>query len=595
MAGAGTGKTRVLTRRFVHLAETVDAERIMAVTFTTKASDEMKRRIQRLLGGQRSLDWIGTFHSLSAKILRTDGPLVGVPQDFHVLDSSAQLKKIQALFEERRIAPSVYPAAVFVEHVEGCKNRGLVPDLLSTGDLSFISDTKHLGLFPQTYRAYEALLDQRHACDFGRLMLKTVELFQAHPEVLRRYQTHFEHILVDECQDTNLVQHQWLMALAQNNLYCVGDENQRIYGWRGAVSFLPVFQARYPHATVVHMTENYRSTGHILDAASGLISHNVNPSLPLKSTLAMGAPVEMQGFVDEEAEADHIAKTVGKLRKEGMALSNIAVLVRSGFQIPPLQEAFERFGLSEPVPNPAVEAYVALVKNPQDDAAFEASLTNPKRGFGHVFLEHLREKSAGRSLFETAEAECLSLKGAKQTVLKTFLDQIKRWRAFDGEDLVKTICETFEFSPTGPAGPSVPIMTIHAVKGLEFEAVFLAGWEENVLPSRKSLMTPEGLAEERRLAYVGLTRAKQRVWISWAKSRMRAGTRVSSRSSRFISDLPKSHIHREGAASSLEQTRVKHALFGEGDIVGRHGDVFDVVFSAAVGKKKIGRAFLTVV
>jgi DNA helicase-2/ATP-dependent DNA helicase PcrA len=608
LAGAGTGKTRVLTTRLVHLIATRRAGpgQILAVTFTNKAAREMRDRIGALLGGPVEGWWLGTFHSLAARLLRRHAEEVGLKSNFTILDTDDQIRLIKQLLQAENIDDKRWPARVVLGVIERWKDRALTPDKLKPEDGGDVAG----GRVVQLYAAYQDRLKTLNACDFGDLMLHNITIFQRRPDVLADYHRRFRYILVDEYQDTNVGQYLWLRLLAQasHNICCVGDDDQSIYGWRGAeVGNILRFEADFPGAKVIRLEQNYRSTSHILAAASGVIAHNQGRlGKTLWTEAEGGEKVAVAALSDGEEEARYVGDEIETLQRKGFALKQIAVLVRAGFQTREFEERFLTLGLPyrvvggprfyERLEIRDALAYFRIVSQPADDLAFERIINTPKRGVGDATLQTLRQASRtlGVPLAEAAWqlTETDELKPRMRTVLRALMQDIGRWRAeldrmphtelariildesgytamWQGdktpeapgrlENLKELVTAMADFETMGgflehvslvmetqdsAEGDMATLMTLHGAKGLEFDIVFLPGWEEGLFPSQRSMDESgiAGLEEERRLAYVGITRARQRAFISHAHSRRVYGNWTSTIPSRFIDELPPDNI-----------------------------------------------------
>ncbi len=613
LAGAGTGKTRVLTTRLAHILATGRAwpNQVLAVTFTNKAAREMIARIESLLG--RSLEglWLGTFHAMAARILRRHAELMGLTPSFTIIDDDDQIRLLKQLLEAANIDDKRWPARALSIVVQRWKDRGLGPDRVEGAEGSEFANGRAVDL----YRAYQERLKVLNAADFGDLLLHNLVLLNRHPDVLARYQQQFRFILVDEYQDANVAQYLWLRLLAQGrrNLCCVGDDDQSIYGWRGAeVANILRFDQDFPGAQVLRLERNYRSTPHILGAASGLIAHNAGR---LGKTLwsertDSGEKVRVIGLWDGAEEARTVADSIESLqRRERHVLSEIAVLVRAGFQTRLFEERFLEVGLPYRVIGGLrfyerqeirdAVAYIRMLAQPDDGLAFERILNVPKRGLGDAVLQtlHRTARNEGVSL-PAAAAQLIAtdeIRPRQRTALRELLAQFAVWRAQLSEkphpEVVQIVLDESGYtemwqrdrSPTAPgrlenlkeliraleefetldafldhvslvmdltetAGSDlVNVMTLHSAKGLEFDTVFLPGWEEGLFPHQLALdeKGAAGLEEERRLAYVGLTRARRRATVLWAANRHVYNQWVSSIPSRFIDELPKEHIEIE--------------------------------------------------
>ncbi len=614
LAGAGTGKTKALIARIVHLLAMGKARpnEILSVTFTNKAAREMKLRIGRILGeASEGIAWMGTFHSLSVKILRRHAELVGLKSNFTILDTDDQIRLMKQLISAANIDEKRWPARLLASLIDGWKNRALRPDRVPTADASAYNNRG-----TELYEAYQARLLTLNACDFGDLLLHCVTIFQTHPDVLAQYQRWFRFILVDEYQDTNVAQYLWLRLLAQGhrNICCVGDDDQSIYGWRGAeVGNILRFEADFPGAKVVRLEQNYRSTPHILAAASGVIASNAGRlGKTLWTQETRGEKVRLIGHWDGEEEARWIGEEVEALQRGGrglglMGLDDMAILVRASHQMRAFEDRFLTIGLPyRVIGGPRfyerqeirdAMAYFRLAVSPEDDLAFERIINTPKRGLGDKAQADLQRAArlAGVPLLDGArEVLAKGAVGGKGAAhLRAFVGNIDRWhqviqaphnhielaeqildesgytemwqndktpeapgRLENLKELVKAL-EQFENlqgflehvslimdNETEEAAEKVSIMTLHAAKGLEFPAVFLPGWEDGLFPSQRSMdeSGQKGLEEERRLAYVGITRAERLCTISFASNRRVYGQWQSQMPSRFIDELPADHV-----------------------------------------------------
>ncbi len=615
LAGAGTGKTKALTSRIAHVLATGSArpQEVLAVTFTNKAAREMKHRIAALMGeAVEGLPWLGTFHSVSAKLLRRHAELVGLQSSFTILDTDDQLRLLKQLVVASDIDEKRWPPRMLAGIIDGWKNKALTPDKVPVTE-SGAFDGKGVDL----YAAYQRRLVDLNAVDFGDILLHMVTIFQKYPDVLRQYQTRFRYILVDEYQDTNVAQYLWLRLLAagHKNICCVGDDDQSIYGWRGAeVGNILRFEADFPGAHVVRLEENYRSTPHILAAASGVIAANKGRlGKTLFTSVKEGEKVRLIGHWDGEEEARWIGEEIEASQRgtRGMAplgLDSMAILVRASHQMRAFEDRFLTIGLPyrviggprfyERMEIRDAMAYFRLAVSPADDLAFERIVNTPKRGLGDKAIQTIQRtaRAGGVSLVEGARLVCqgrlLGGKGLKE--LTELVAGLDRWHAqlraevdthvalaeiildesgYTGfwqndktpeapgrlenlKELVKAL-ENFENlqgflehvslimdNETEEAGEKVSIMTLHAAKGLEFPSVFLPGWEDGLFPSQRSMDESglKGLEEERRLAYVGITRAEELCTISFAANRRVYGQWQSQMPSRFIDELPVDHV-----------------------------------------------------
>ncbi len=607
LAGAGTGKTRVLTSRIANILGQRKAwpSRILAVTFTNKAAREMRERIAALVGPMAQDLWLGTFHSIAARILRRHAELVGLNPSFSIIDTDDQLRLLKQLLAVEGIDEKKWPPRMLAAAIDRWKDKGITPDKAGVGDSGFAD-----GRAPDLYRQYQERLKVLNACDFGDLLLHNLTIFLTHPEVLAEWQEKFRYVLVDEYQDSNVSQYLWLRLLAQKykNICCVGDDDQSIYGWRGAeVGNILRFEKDFPGARIVRLEQNYRSTPHILAAASGLIAHNEGRlGKTLWTALNEGEKVLVRGVWDGEEEARSIGDEVESLQRAGSRLSDMAILVRAGFQTRSFEERFIQLGLKYKVIGGLrfyerqeirdAIAYMRVVAQPADDLAFERIFNVPKRGLGDATLQLINRTARAQSIPMLAAARILAetdeLKPKARSTLRMLVESFDRWRVLLDQlphtELVETILdesgytamwqadrsveapgrlenlkelvqalEQFENlggflehvslvmeNDAGGDGDMISLMTMHAAKGLEFNAVFLPGWEEGLFPSQRSMEEKgtEGLEEERRLAYVGLTRARQRAYVYFAANRRVYGQWQAALPSRFIDELPGDHV-----------------------------------------------------
>jgi DNA helicase-2/ATP-dependent DNA helicase PcrA len=742
LAGAGTGKTRALTARIVHLLTTGRARpnEILAVTFTNKAAREMKNRVGRMLGQQiEGMPWLGTFHAICVKLLRRHAELVGLKSNFTILDTDDQLRLLKQLIVAEGVDDKRWPARQLASIIDGWKNRALTPDKVPAADAGAYNQ-KGVRL----YAAYQQRLKELNACDFGDLLLHMVTIFQTHEDVLGQYQRWFAYILVDEYQDTNVAQYLWLRLLAggHKNICCVGDDDQSIYGWRGAeVGNILRFEKDFPGAHVVRLEQNYRSTPHILAAASGVIAGNEGRlGKTLFTDLTEGEKVRLIGHWDGEEEARWIGEEIEAMQRgtRGMhqfGLDQMAILVRASHQMRAFEDRFLTIGLPyrviggprfyERMEIRDAMAYFRVVVSLDDDLAFERIVNTPKRGLGDKAQQTIQRmaRSNGVSLVEGARL-CVQTKaigGKGGAELARLIDGVDRWgsrmraqvpvdadavvddgaegaakishvelagiildesgytahwqndktpeapgRLENLKELVKAL-ENFDNlqgflehvslimdNETDDAGEKVSIMTLHAAKGLEFPVVFLPGWEDGLFPSQRSMDESgvKGLEEERRLAYVGITRAEEVCTISFAANRRVFGQWQNALPSRFIDELPEEHVevltppglygggygaaaprstlHEQAAEANVYNSpgwrrlqarsqqrplsqpretrntvidldavssfvigeRVFHQKFGYGAIQGIEGDKLDIDFEKA-GRKKVVAKFVT--
>ena len=616
LAGAGTGKTRVLTTRLAHILATGRARpwELLVVTFTNKAAREMRERITHLIGpSAEGLRWLGTFHSVAAQILRRHAELVGLKSSFTILDTDDQERVCKQLLEAANLDTKRWTPKSLNGLIDHWKNRGWTPETLPPSE-DFANGKGH-GL----YAAYQARLRSLNACDFGDLLLHNLTILSQHADIAEEYRRRFRYILVDEYQDTNVAQYLWLRLLTSStgNVCCVGDDDQSIYGWRGAeVDNILRFERDFPGAKVIRLERNYRSTQHILGAASGLIAANRDR---LGKTLwtedDSGDKVQVRGVWDGEAEARLIADEIETARRPhagepGRKYGDMAVLVRASFQMRAFEERFVMLAIPYAVVGGPrfyeraeirdAHAYLRLIVSEDDDLAFERIVNVPKRGIGDTSVQKILSiarhggvsaMSAVRDLITSDE-----LQARTRTALSNFVRDLDRWRAMAVDsphwEVTETLLEESGYTDmqkadraTGqtrldnlkeliqamqafdtlqaylehvslvmdidrgagddPNGAgAVQIMTLHGAKGLEFPLVFLPGWEEGVFPSQRSIdeKGEKGLEEERRLAYVGVTRAKASARISFAANRLVYGRWTSQLPSRFVDELPMAHV-----------------------------------------------------
>lgn len=620
LAGAGTGKTAALTRRLTHIVYSQKAwpSEILAVTFTNKAAREMKERIAALVGESfEGMPWLGTFHSIGAKMLRRHAELVGLQSNFTILDTDDQLRLLKQLIQAAEVDDKRWPARMLAGLIDQWKNRGLNPADLDANEAERYAN----GRGQEFYAAYQARLKALNACDFGDLLLLSLNLLKNEREILEGYQERFKYILVDEYQDTNSAQYLWLRLLAQRrkNICCVGDDDQSIYSWRGAeVANILRFEKDFPDAKIVKLEQNYRSTPHILAAASSLIDHN---SGRLGKTLwteeQEGEKVQVIGVWDGPEEARRTGDEIEALQQlKKISLNDIAILVRAQFQTREFEDRFISIGMPykiiggfrfyERAEIRDALAYLRVIAQPADDLAFERIINTPKRGLGDKTVEkiHRLARAQGISMSQAALVICDSdeLPARVRNILLGLMQNFARWREraadSDHAELTRLMLDESGYTAmlqaersTEAAGrlenltelarameeyetlgeflehvslvmdndaasdeEKVTIMTMHGAKGLEYNHIFCAGWEEGVFPSQRSL--DEGglasLEEERRLAYVAITRARQKCTIFHAANRRIYGQWTSSIPSRFIGELPADHIQQENSLSGGE-------------------------------------------
>ncbi|MBI1275360.1 AAA family ATPase [bacterium] len=693
LAGAGTGKTRVLTSRIAHIIRQgmASPHQILAVTFTNKAAREMKERVEQMLhgipGGAAGM-WLGTFHSLGARILRSHADRLGLSRDFTILDTDDQLRLIKQLLSERNIDPKRTPPTMVLNVIQSWKDKGLTPDKVEQDG----HGTRDMVL--PLYRAYQERLLTVNAVDFGDLLLHPLTLFTKYSDVLSSYANRFHYILVDEYQDTNTVQYLWLrlLAMSHRNICCVGDDDQSIYSWRGAeVANILGFQKDFPGAHVIRLEENYRSTPHILAVASHLISYNKDRlGKTLRTPLESGDKPIIRSFPDDREEARAIGESIHTLNRQGDMLDQMAILVRAGFQTRPFEEAFIAMSIPYRVVGGMrfyerkeirdMIAYLRWLVQPHDELALSRLMMVPKRGIGETTLEKLviHAHSANISLWDTfrQQQEMGGLKGKAKEAAAELIRQHASWnerreqhvspsqtllmlmeesgyqsmlqaeqtqeaegrlenlremvRAMDEFESITQFLEHVSLVADRDFDnndePMAMIMTMHTAKGLEFDTVFLPGWEEGLFPHQRAMDEQglKGLEEERRLAYVGITRARKRLAISHASTRRVHGQWQSCIPSRFLSELPSEHLDQpdqfsarrtlkeqvDDILNSVRQrsaeprqtskpadgfhvgAKVKHTSFGTGRILAFKEDRLQIVFEQA-GIKTILKDFVT--
>ena len=607
LSGAGTGKTRVLTARLAELVATDTAKpwNILAVTFTNKAAREMKIRVTNMVGAMAEQVWLGTFHALAARMLRRHADLVGLKPDFTILDVDDQTRLLKQMLEAKDLDAKRWPARTLGGVISRWKDRGLTSDKVGAAEAGDIAN----GRIREIYADYQARLLALNAVDFGDLLLHVLTILQTHPDVLAEYQARITHVMVDEYQDTNVAQYLWLRLLTgtRHNLCCVGDDDQSIYGWRGAeVGNILKFESDFAGAKTVRLEENYRSTGHILAAASAVIAHNeTRLGKTLFTAAEEGEKLRVNGYWDGADEARTVSSQIERMMEQGGDLSQIAVLVRAGFQTREFEERFIAIGLPYRVVGAKFYeraeirdaiAYFRLIAQPADDLAFERIVNLPKRGLGAASLQaiHIQARASQKPLMAAAFdlIETDELRPAARTSLTEFIRDVKRWRdavaSMHHADLAKMVLDESGYtrmwqldkSPdaegrlenltelvnamqefdslagflehialvmdgdTEAENGEVTLMTLHAAKGLEFDTIFMPGWEEGIFPSQRTIDEngAVGLEEERRLAYVGITRARKLVHISYAGSRRIHGQWQSAIPSRFLQELPADSI-----------------------------------------------------
>ena len=703
LAGAGTGKTKVLTTRLANILVQGKTRPwdIMAVTFTNKAANEMKERVAAMTRRPVEGWWLGTFHALGARILRSHADAVGLKSNFTILDADDQVRLLKQLMDGHQIDDKKWPARALMAVIQRWKDRGLTPAKVSGEEDVDMAE----GVLTGLYQEYQDRLKQLNAADFGDLLLHCLTLFTEYPDILHDYQIKFRYLLVDEYQDTNVAQYLWLRLLAQEykNICCVGDDDQSIYSWRGAeVGNILRFEKDFPGAQVIRLEQNYRSTPHILAAASGLIAHNEGRlGKTLWTDLDAGEKVKLRGVWDGEEEARVVGEEIEERQAKGQSLEEIAVLIRAGFQTREFEERLITLGVPyrviggprfyERQETRDAIAYLRVVISPDDDLAFERIINVPKRGLGKATVQsiHHLARAEGMPMYEAARliTETDEIKPKARSTIIGLIQDFERWRAnmenLPHDELAAIILDESGYTemwmrdktPEAPgrlenlkelvAGlgefenlqdflehvslvmenqenkteDKVSLMTLHAAKGLEFDTVFLPGWEEGVFPHQRSLDEEglKGLEEERRLAYVGVTRARKEASILYAANRRIYNQWQNFLPSRFIEELPDEHVEHAsdqglyggiGAQSSLRETirsfeyespksrghamdgtviegevwlapskkdsgklavgnRIFHQKFGYGKVVSADGNKLEVAFEKASTKKII--------
>ncbi len=611
VAGAGSGKTKVLTSRIAHIIKAKKAypNQILAVTFTNKAAKEMQSRVSSILGaGATGLSWLGTFHSICAKLLRKHASAVKLNSNFTIIDTDDQIRLIKNICKAENIDIKELSPRYVLAIIDKWKNRGQYPNDVIINKKDIYEKT----ILP-VYKIYQKKLTDLNACDFGDLILHVVKIFEKNTDIREIYSKNFKYILVDEYQDTNYIQSKWLNLLAEKNknLCCVGDDDQSIYSWRGAEikNFLE-FDKIYENTKVIRLEQNYRSTQNILSVASQLISNNQNRvGKTLKATLEDGDLINLNCYKNGKDEAIGVSDEIEKIKKK-YSLNNIAILVRAIFQTREFEERFLKIGLPyrilggtkfyERAEIKDCVAYLRLIHQHKDDLAFERIVNNPKRSIGDSTLKQIHEfAKKNKSSLEFASRKMIEqnlVKPKTKLGLSLFLNLLSKWRKdlenkkinhvkllqitldesgysamlknkkdVENENRLENIKELLsamkefdnlenflEHVSLATAidqdwdGQKVNMMTMHAAKGLEFDVVFLPGWEEGLFPNQKSVEEKgqNGLEEERRLAYVGITRAKKKAIVSFSMNRFYQGDWVDSMASRFIDELPNDYLEK---------------------------------------------------
>ena len=695
LSGAGTGKTRVLTTRIAYLlaAGLAHPWQILAVTFTNKASREMKERLEHMVGPEAFSVWLGTFHAIGMRILKKFTAECGLSPHFIVLGSDDQERLIKQIMQDNGIDTKKYTPGILLDIIQRWKDRGLIPTAVTDAENTNFCDGKALGF----YQVYQNRLKELNAVDFGDLLLKPLELFKAYPDILKLYQNQFHYILVDEYQDTNVAQYMLLRLLAKghNNICCVGDDDQSIYSWRGAdVDNILNFGSVFPEARIIRLERNYRSTAHILGAASALISHNegrLGKTLKVADDINnSGDLVRVEGFWNGQQEAEKIIERIEGHQRAGTPLTHMAILVRASFQTRAFEEELIRYGIPYKIIGgfkfyereeirDAV-AYLRLVLNTTDDLALTRIINKPRRGIGDGALKALETAAREKHLSLFDAIDWAELRPSVRKTITAFANLIRDWqearqelepaqllerilkesgylmmwqtdKSADAEGRVENLKELqnvlsdfdslqefIEYaalvteSDEQSTEEQLTVMTLHASKGLEFDHVYLPGWEEGLFPHQRVLDENGhvGLEEERRLAYVGITRARQQVMISYAANRRIYGTWQNSLPSRFIDELPQEHIdnqtnrrmgwavqqdinnsfswkshsvspqrdlpfNKPGAKTSRRVgKRVYHEMFGYGTVIKEEGERLEIHFDEH-GMKKILARFVEAV
>jgi DNA helicase-2/ATP-dependent DNA helicase PcrA len=608
LAGAGTGKTRVLTTRLAYIMATSRAfpAELLAVTFTNKAAREMRERLEGLIGRAAEGVWLGTFHAIASRILRRHAEAIGLKPTFTILDTDDQIRLLKQILQAENIDERRWPARILMGQIQRWKDRGLGPEKVSSADSGDFAQGRAVDL----YRQYQERLATVNAVDFGDLLLHNLSLFSGNPDILADYQRRFRYLLVDEYQDTNVAQYLWLRLLAQarRNLCCVGDDDQSIYSWRGAeIGNILRFEKDFPGATIARLEQNYRSTSHILGAAGGMIAQNRGRlGKTLWTEASEGEKVVVRAVWDAEEEARWVGDEIEALQRQRNPLSQIAILVRAGFQTREFEERFISLALPyRVIGGPRFYerqeirdalAYLRLLNQPADDLAFERILNTPRRGIGSATLQELHGLARAERLPLIEAARLLiggdRLRPAARNALTAFVSALDRWRnqaeIMSHTDLVQLVLDESGYTAMWQADRSpdaagrlenlkelvvamaefenlggflehvslvmdnaaeagadmVNLMTLHSAKGLEFDTVFLPGWEDGLFPNQRALEENglSALEEERRLAYVGLTRARHRAYVSFAANRRIHGQWQNAIRSRFVDELPQQHI-----------------------------------------------------
>ena len=611
VAGAGSGKTKVLTSRIAHIIKNKKAfpNQILSVTFTNKAAKEMQSRVSKILGSSAiGLSWLGTFHSICAKLLRKHASAVNLNSNFTIVDTDDQVRLIKNICKAENIDVKQLAPKYIIAIIDKWKNKGLYPSEVTINPKDIYEKT----ILP-VYKIYQQKLIGLNACDFGDLILHSVKILEKNKDIREIYSKNFKYILVDEYQDTNFIQSRWLNLLAEKNqnICCVGDDDQSIYSWRGAEikNFLE-FDKIYENTKIIKLEQNYRSSKNILSVASALISNNKNRvGKTLESTKEKGDLLKLNCFKNGKDEAIGVSDEIETIKKK-YSLNNIAILVRAIFQTREFEERFLKIGMPyrilggikfyERAEIKDCVAYLRLINQEKDDLAFERIVNNPKRSIGESSIKTIHEYAKEKKIsLENSARKMVTenlIKPKAKIGLNSFLDLISKWRNdlkikkfnhvkllqilldesgysamlknkkdLENENRLENIKELLsamkEFDNLESfldhvslatsidqdwEGEKINMMTMHAAKGLEFDVVFLPGWEEGLFPHQKSIEEKghNGLEEERRLAYVGITRAKKNAIISFSMNRFYQGDWIDSLASRFIDELPESNLEK---------------------------------------------------
>lgn len=699
LAGAGTGKTRVLTTRIAHILAQKLAwhNQILAVTFTNKAAKEMGERVKKLLNNANvkqsgePMPWLGTFHSIGAKMLRHHAELVDLTPQFTIIDKDDQVRLLKQIMEAENIDNDRWPARLLLALIDSWKNKCKKPENIGNADNHKFAE----GQGRKLYRQYQTRLQTLNACDFGDLLMHPIHIFKDNIDILQKYQNRFRYILVDEYQDTNTAQYIWLQMLAgvkinekeQINICCVGDDDQAIYGWRDAnVKNILNFETDFKDANIIRLERNYRSTSSILACASHLIAHNkkrLGKTLYTDEKQPEGEKIKVVCYHSSEDEASCIGADIESIAAQGYKLNDIAILVRATFQMREFENRFANMGLNyrvfggprfyERMEIRDAIAYFRLVSQPKDDLAFERIVNKPKRGLGDTTIQIIRTHAQSQkiSMMESAEQliETQELKTKQKETIRNLMLSFARWREeMDNivlNELAGMILDESRYTTMWQNDPSikaperlenlqelvhamrefqtlqefldhvslvmennataeqdaVTLSTLHAAKGLEFETVFLPGWEENLFPHQRSLEEngEKALEEERRLAYVGLTRAQRHCYVSFANRRFTFTESQAAYPSPFVSELSPEHVeimtpinnHKENEFMTADNVipkpqkfevieniysfsigeRVFHMKFGYGNIKYIDGNKLTITFEKA-GEKKVVDSFI---